>query len=128
MSKAAAHDFLDHVTQQDAVRERIRAALDGAEDRAAASVALAAQLGFELTRDEFLQALHERCGERELVDEQLDQVSGGIVPAAIRGEALSFAFPDVCKTPTGPAPFVPVPYPNLADASTATGPLKKTKP
>jgi len=24
------------------------------------------------------------------------------------------AFPDVCKTPAPPAPFVPVPYPNIA--------------
>ncbi len=27
---------------------------------------------------------------------------------------MSIAFPDVCKTPAPPAPFVPVPYPNIA--------------
>ncbi len=26
---------------------------------------------------------------------------------------LSINFPDVCKTPAPPAPFVPVPYPNI---------------
>ena len=26
---------------------------------------------------------------------------------------LNAAFPDVCKTPAPPAPFVPIPYPNL---------------
>ena len=35
---------------------------------------------------------------------------------------LSMAFPDVCKTPAPPAPFVPIPYPNIAMSSdTASG-------
>ena len=29
-----------------------------------------------------------------------------------KGGGMSPAFPDVCKTPAPPAPFVPVPYPN----------------
>ena len=29
------------------------------------------------------------------------------------GGGASIAFPDVCKTPAPPAPFVPIPYPNL---------------
>ena len=29
------------------------------------------------------------------------------------GSGLSVNFPDVCKTPAPPAPFVPVPYPNI---------------
>lgn len=29
----------------------------------------------------------------------------------------SIAFPDVCKTPAPPAPFVPIPYPNIAMSS-----------
>jgi hypothetical protein len=34
----------------------------------------------------------------------------------------SIAFPDVCKTPAPPAPFVPIPYPNIAKSSdTAQG-------
>jgi len=31
---------------------------------------------------------------------------------------MSLAFPDVCKTPAPPAPFVPIPYPNIIVAST----------
>ena len=35
---------------------------------------------------------------------------------------MSMAFPDVCKTPAPPAPFVPIPYPNIAmSADTASG-------
>ncbi len=35
---------------------------------------------------------------------------------------ISTAFPDVCKTPAPPAPFVPIPYPNVAQSSdTAQG-------
>ena len=32
------------------------------------------------------------------------------------------AFPDVCKTPAPPAPFVPIPYPNIALGPTALPP------
>lgn len=35
--------------------------------------------------------------------------SGGVSPS----------FPDVCKTPAPPAPFVPIPYPNIAKSSDA---------
>ena len=35
---------------------------------------------------------------------------------------VSIAFPDVCKTPAPPAPFVPIPYPNIAkSADTSKG-------
>ena len=35
---------------------------------------------------------------------------------------VTTAFPDVCKTPAPPAPFVPIPYPNVAKSSdTASG-------
>ena len=30
---------------------------------------------------------------------------------------MSMVFPDVCKTPAPPAPFVPIPYPNIGKAS-----------
>lgn len=30
---------------------------------------------------------------------------------------IAMSFPDVCKTPAPPAPFVPVPYPNIAQSS-----------
>jgi hypothetical protein len=32
---------------------------------------------------------------------------------------LCFAFPDICKTPVGPA-IVPIPYPNIGDLGDAT--------
>jgi hypothetical protein len=38
---------------------------------------------------------------------------------------VSIAFPDVCKTPAPPAPFVPIPYPNIAKSGdTAQGSKK----
>jgi hypothetical protein len=35
-----------------------------------------------------------------------------VVHASSSGTTI--AFPDVCKTPAPPAPFVPIPYPNIA--------------
>ena len=38
---------------------------------------------------------------------------------------MSIVFPDVCKTPAPPAPPVPIPYPNIGQASdTSSGPSK----
>lgn len=34
-----------------------------------------------------------------------------IKPASV--QSASVCFPDVCKTPAPPAPFVPIPYPNI---------------
>lgn len=43
-----------------------------------------------------------------------------VVHASSNG--VTIAFPDVCKTPAPPAPFVPIPYPNIAQSSdTAQG-------
>jgi hypothetical protein len=36
-------------------------------------------------------------------------------------QGVIFAFPDVCKTPAPPAPFVPIPYPNIVTMSQAKG-------
>lgn len=36
----------------------------------------------------------------------------GIKGPGTKGGGATIAFPDVCKTPAPPAPFVPVPYPN----------------
>ena len=58
-----------------------------------------------------------------------------ILSAASKGSGTSVVFPDVCKTPAPPAPFVPVPYPNMqyednlkkaakVDAQAKTGNLK----
>ena len=39
---------------------------------------------------------------------------------------MSIAFPDVCKTPAPPAPPIPIPYPNIGQASdTLTGPEQR---
>jgi hypothetical protein len=35
-------------------------------------------------------------------------------PASTKGGGQCMAFPDVCKVPAPPAPFVPVPFPNIA--------------
>lgn len=35
-------------------------------------------------------------------------------PASTIGGGQCMGMPDVCKTPAPPAPFVPVPYPNIA--------------
>src|SRR6185369_1410243 len=39
---------------------------------------------------------------------------------------VSIAFPDVCKTPAPPAPFVPIPYPNIAKSADTSKGAKKT--
>lgn len=38
---------------------------------------------------------------------------------------ISIAFPDVCKTPAPPAPFVPIPYPNIAKSGDTAQGAKK---
>ena len=46
-----------------------------------------------------------------------------VVHMASNGTTI--AFPDVCKTPAPPAPFIPIPYPNIAMSSdTASGTTK----
>jgi len=40
---------------------------------------------------------------------------------------VTIAFPDVCKTPAPPAPFVPIPYPNIAKSSDTAQGTKKVK-
>ena len=43
---------------------------------------------------------------------------------------ISIAFPDVCKTPAPPAPFVPIPYPNIAksaDTSRSRGRMSRAR-
>jgi len=34
-------------------------------------------------------------------------------------KGIAFAFPDVCKTPAPPAPWIPLPYPNIAQLDQA---------
>lgn len=42
-----------------------------------------------------------------------------MMPASTRGVGMALGFPDVCNTPVGPA-TAPLPYPNVADHSSAT--------
>lgn len=42
-------------------------------------------------------------------------------PATTNGGGMSMSFPDVCKTPAPPAPFVPIPYPNISQCSQSKG-------
>jgi hypothetical protein len=52
---------------------------------------------------------------------------GGVMPSSTNvnlrttvhkgSQGVSTAFPDVCKTPSAPPPFVPIPYPNIAMSS-----------
>ncbi len=50
-----------------------------------------------------------------------------MLPATTNMMGMSMAFPDVCKTPAPPAPFVPIPYPAISMTPTmnpATSPFK----
>lgn len=42
-------------------------------------------------------------------------------PATTKGGGQCMAFPDVCKVPAPPAPPIPVPFPNVAMCSNASG-------
>jgi hypothetical protein len=42
-------------------------------------------------------------------------------PATTKGGGQCAGFPDVCKTPAPPAPFAPIPYPNMAMPNQASG-------
>jgi len=44
-----------------------------------------------------------------------------------KSAGVTIAFPDVCKTPAPPAPFVPIPYPNIANSSDTMQGAKKVK-
>lgn len=48
-------------------------------------------------------------------------------PASTKGGGQCLAFPDVCKVPAPPAPFVPVPFPNIAQVATASKTSSKVK-
>lgn len=44
-----------------------------------------------------------------------------------QSNGVTIAFPDVCKTPAPPLPFVPIPYPNIAMSSDSMQTAKKVK-
>jgi archaellum component FlaG (FlaF/FlaG flagellin family) len=41
-------------------------------------------------------------------------------PASTKGGGMTFAFPNVCKTPAAPSP-IPIPYPSIGQCSNASG-------
>lgn len=49
-----------------------------------------------------------------------------MLPASTRGIGMALGFPDVCNTPVGPA-TAPLPYPNIADHSAASGTASNVK-
>lgn len=48
-------------------------------------------------------------------------------PASSKGGGQCAAFPDVCKVPAPPAPFVPTPFPNMSQVASASGTSSKVK-
>ena len=116
MTNRRLNAFLDRLGDDDKLFQRAKEALQGQEDTAAAAVEFAAALGYDFTRDEFEAALGERYADRELTDEQLEMVAGGLFSAVTLSGGLCIAFPDVCKTPSPGGP-VPVPYPNIGMAT-----------
>lgn len=50
-----------------------------------------------------------------------------MLPASSKGGGTCLAFPDVCKTPAPPAPFVPIPYPNTGQLAQASSTSSKVK-
>jgi hypothetical protein len=48
-------------------------------------------------------------------------------PASSKGGGMCMGFPDVCKVPAPPAPFVPVPFPNMSQCASASKESQKVK-
>lgn len=48
-------------------------------------------------------------------------------PGASKGGGMNIGFPDVCKVPAPPAPFVPTPFPNMAQVRNSSGTKAKVK-
>ena len=48
-------------------------------------------------------------------------------PASTKGGGTCFVYPDVCKTPAPPAPFVPIPYPNTGMLNQCSATSTKVK-
>jgi hypothetical protein len=48
-------------------------------------------------------------------------------PASTKGGGILFGFPDVCKVPAPPAPFIPTPFPNTSQGTDIKGSTACTK-
>jgi predicted ribosomally synthesized peptide with nif11-like leader len=95
----AAERFYQKASDDPVLFKRV----NGAADEAAV-VAIASELGFDCDVQDLKAVLRPHATQSpdgELSDEDLESVAGG-----------GFGFPNVCKTPAPPAPFVPIPYPS----------------
>ena len=50
-----------------------------------------------------------------------------MLPASTKGGGQVAGFPDVCKIPAPPAPFAPVPFPNVGMCNGASGTIAKVQ-
>jgi hypothetical protein len=50
-----------------------------------------------------------------------------MLPMSSKGGGQCAAFPDVCKVPAPPAPFVLMPFPNVAQVASASGTISKVR-
>ncbi len=50
-----------------------------------------------------------------------------MLPASSKGGGVCMGFPDVCKVPAPPAPFVPTPFPNIGTVSDCSSTIAKVK-
>ena len=126
MSDRDVNAFLDRLDRNEEFWRETKTSLAGQTDVAAATVEFAKQAGYEFSVAEFHVALESRYADRELSDEQLESVAGGMFPVVTTGGGVCIAFPDVCKTPSPGGP-VPVPYPNIGTDSGGTKTTSKTK-
>ncbi|HVN75728.1 MAG TPA: Nif11-like leader peptide family RiPP precursor [Thermoanaerobaculaceae bacterium] len=78
MAQSAAHDFLQVLDKDPAMKEQLRAEEAAAKDFFASAAAFAASRGFAFTADEFAAEL--RATGWELRDDDLDKVAGGLTP------------------------------------------------
>ena len=92
----AAEQFYLKASEDPALFKEVGEAVDES-----AVVALAAREGHECQVDDLKAVLLPHQGE-ELSDQDLEGIAGG----------GGFSYPDVCKTPAPPAPYVPIPYPS----------------
>jgi len=124
MSTKHVHEFWERLAADESYRSDVAAALQERPDVSEAVVSVARDAGFEFTAEEYASATAQRSGDRELGDGELDAVAGGMSLAGGAGSML--AFPDVCKMPGPPAPFVPIPLPNTGQSPGGTASKGKT--
>jgi hypothetical protein len=126
--------FLDRVTREPQLQERIRSSYASGGDRLVATLEIAQELGLTFSAQEFLDSLEARYSrppqagdaagaESELSEGELESVAGGALTSTFvytASTGVTIAFPDVCKTPAPGGP-VPIPYPISSDPTKLRG-------